>query len=56
MIKVYISNIAMGWPVERQKDLLATQVAGWPTVPTLRRSVAASQTQGACGRQLIAAD
>lgn len=34
MIKIYISNIAMGWPIERQKDLLASQVADWPQVPT----------------------
>ena len=32
--RAYISNIAMGWPVKRQTDLLATHVAGWPNVPT----------------------
>ena len=33
-IHVYLSNIAPGWPVERQKAVLAAQVPGWPEVPT----------------------
>lgn len=31
---VYLSNIAPGWPIERQRELLAKHVAGWPDVPT----------------------
>jgi hypothetical protein len=34
IIRVYISNIAPGWPMHRQKELLAEQVPGWPNVPT----------------------
>jgi hypothetical protein len=32
--RVYLSNIAPGWPFERQTALLASRVPGWPNVPT----------------------
>lgn len=34
--KVYISNIATGWPVARQEALLAERVPGWPAVTVYR--------------------
>lgn len=33
-ISVYLSNLAAAWPVERQRELLAAHVPGWPKVPT----------------------
>lgn len=33
-VRVYLSNIAPGWSVQRQKELLAEHVPGWPDVPT----------------------
>jgi len=32
--RIYLSNIAPGWPVDRQKELMAARVPGWPDVPT----------------------
>jgi hypothetical protein len=33
-VKVYLSNIAAGWPMQRQRAICAAQVPGWPDVPT----------------------
>lgn len=33
-IRVYLSNIVPGWPIQRQKELLAQHVPDWPKVPT----------------------
>jgi hypothetical protein len=31
---VYLSNISGGWSIQRQKEMLAEHVPGWPQVPT----------------------
>lgn len=36
LAKAYISNVAPGWPVERQEALLAQYVPGWPDVTIYR--------------------
>ena len=44
--KAYISNIATGWPVERQEALLAKHVPGWPAV-TIYRDILDARTRQA---------
>ena len=34
IIRAYISNIASGWSIQQQKELMAAHVPGWPDVPT----------------------
>lgn len=33
-LRVYLSNIAPDWPIQDQKELMASRVPGWPHVPT----------------------
>ena len=35
-VRAFISNIAPGWPAERQEALLAEHVPGWPNVTVYR--------------------
>mgnify|MGYP003348662316 CR=1 FL=1 len=32
--RVYLSNIARVWPIEKQREMMVASVEGWPDVPT----------------------
>ena len=45
-VRAYISNLAPGWPVERQEALLAAHVPDWPNV-TVYRDILDARTRRA---------